>query len=400
MIRESTEIFISGGGIAGLCAAAAFGSAGFEVICVEPNPPVLAEEKAGSDLRTTALLQPSIAVFEAAGLWSRLAPHATALRVMRIVDAGGPESEPRMVCDFDAAEISDQPFGWNLPNWLLRREILARIEELPNVSFRPSVATKSLLTRDAHAVITLSDDSTITARLLIAADGRESPTRQSLGIGVNTLRYGQKALAFAVQHPIPHNNISTEIHKSGGPFTLVPLPDRDDRPSSAVVWMERGPEALRLAGLPERDFAAAISERSGHVLGPLTPVSRRTIWPIISQLADRIHGPRTALMAEAAHVVPPIGAQGLNMSLADLACLLELATAAEHDIGSPRMLGRYQHKRYREIATRIAGIDALNRASMLGAPVLRDGRARFLSTIYAIAPIRRQMMRAGLGLRA
>ena len=141
----------------------------------------------------TAFLQPSLPVLEAAGLWTRLAPHAAALQIMRIVDAGGPEPEPRVLRDFNAADISDQPFGWNLPNWLLRREMVARLAELPNVSFRPGTATRSLITRESEALATLSDGSRIAARLVIGADGRNSLVREALGIGVKTTRYGQKA---------------------------------------------------------------------------------------------------------------------------------------------------------------------------------------------------------------
>ena len=287
---EPTDIMISGGGVAGLTAAAAFGSAGFQVILVDPAAPITTEAADGADLRTTALLQPARKLLEDAGLWASLAPHAAPLQIMRIVDAGGSAQEPRQIKDFDAADVSDQPFGWNLPNWLLRREILARLAQLANVSFRPGLATTAILTRDSEALITLSNATRIKARLVIAADGRASPIRTALNIPVKTLRYGQKALTFAVSHKVPHQNISTEIHRSGGPFTLVPLPDRDDLPCSAVVWMDRGPEAVRLFSLPEAEFAAAMTERSCNLLGPLTLASRRTLWPIISQIARRFSG--------------------------------------------------------------------------------------------------------------
>jgi 2-octaprenyl-6-methoxyphenol hydroxylase len=398
-MREATEILISGGGIAGLTAAAAFGSAGFAVVCVDPDPPVTSEGADGSDLRTTAFLQPSVAVLEEAGLWDRLRPHAAPLQIMRIVDAGGPTAEPRIVKDFDAADISDQPFGWNLPNWLLKREMVARLAELPNVSFRAGLATTRLFTREAEALVTLSDGTVVAAQLVIAADGRHSTMRDALGIGVKTLRYGQKALAFAVTHPVPHQNISTEIHRSGGPFTLVPVPDRGGLPASAVVWMEQGAEVARLAALPPAAFEAAMTERSCSILGPLSLASRRTVWPIISQLADRMTGERTALLAEAAHVLPPIGAQGLNMSLADVRALLDLSLANRATLGAPAMLAAFHRQRHLEVQARVAGIDALNRASMMGAPALRNLRAGLLDTLYSIRPLRQTMMRAGLGLR-
>jgi 2-octaprenyl-6-methoxyphenol hydroxylase len=163
--------------------------------------------------------------------------------------------------------------------------------------------------------------------------------------------------------------------------------------------MEAGPEVVRLAALPVDEFEAAMNTRSCHILGPLTLASRRTIWPIISQIAERMSGERVALIAEAAHVMPPIGAQGLNMSLADLRELLALCEADPTGLGSAKMLDAYHRKRHLEVQARVTGIDALNRASMMGDPALRDLRATALNALYSVAPVRKTLMRAGLGVR-
>ncbi|MDO6479043.1 UbiH/UbiF family hydroxylase [Shimia thalassica] len=400
MTTESqVDILISGGGIAGLTAAAAFASAGFSVQCVDPTPPVTERDAEGSDLRTTAFLQPARTLLDEAGIWDRLAPHAAPLQVMRIVDAGGDVPEPRIVKNFNASDISDQPFGWNLPNWLLRREMLARLAEMEQVDLRLGTATTTLFTRTNEARVTLSDGSRTRARLVIAADGRNSTMREAADIGVHTTRYGQKALAFAVTHPIPHENVSTEIHRSGGPFTLVPLPDYQGKPSSALVWMERSPRATELFEMDVADFEREMTERSCSLFGPLTLASRRTIWPIISQSAERLYGERLALVAEAAHVVPPIGAQGLNMSLGDMRILLDLARANPSDLGSKKMLETYHRKRFAEVKLRVKGIDLLNRASMVEARPLRDARAMGLNALYSMEPVRKTLMQMGLGAR-
>ena len=392
---DDIDILISGGGLAGLIAACAFGAQGFSVLCVDPAPPVTEEDAAGADLRSTAFLMPSVALFERIGLWERLAPHATALQVMRIVDAGGATATPRLTRDFDAAEIGDQPFGWNLPNWLMRRELMARTRALPSVRVIHGTGTATVLPRSEGAVVTLTDGRRLRARLLIGADGRDSAVRGALGIGTRTWRYGQRALAFAVTHEQPHHNVSTEVHRSGGPFTLVPLPDRDGQPGSAVVWMDDAAAIDALLALPAPGFEAALNDRSAGVLGHLRQATPLTAWPIVSQIADRFAGPRTALIAEAAHVLPPIGAQGLNMSLADLSALLELSRA---DPGSADSLARYNRTRRPDAYARILAIDVLNRASQAQLRPLRDLRAAALGGLYGIAPVRRLMMRAGLGL--
>ncbi|MEL6314432.1 MAG: UbiH/UbiF family hydroxylase [Pseudomonadota bacterium] len=400
MANKSVDIVISGAGVAGLSAACAFGSAGFRVLCVDPTAPITDSGAEGADLRTTAILQPGRHVLETAGVWEKLGQEPSALQVMRIIDAGGVEPRPRVVREFDAADISDQPFGWNVPNWLLRREMVARVEELDSVELRTDAGVASVLTRESEARVRLTDGTSVRCKLLIGADGRGSTVREAVGIPVTTTRYGQKALAFAVTHPEPHQNVSTEIHRSGGPFTLVPLPDHEGKHCSAVVWMEGGADAQRLAALPVAAFEAEMTARSCGIMGPLTLVSRRTIWPLISQLAARMSAERTALMAEAAHVVPPIGAQGLNMSLADLSALLDLALAAPETLGDRAMLDVYHARRHAEVAIRVAGIDALNRASMAKGQMLRDARAQGLDALYSLGPVRRMLMQLGLGMRS
>lgn len=396
---EHTDVFVSGGGIAGLSAAVAFGQAGFDVICVDPVPPITDRETKGSDLRTTAFLQPSQNFLERIGLWARLADHATPLDVMRIIDAGGHQTPPtpRIVRDFKASDVSDLPFGWNLPNWLLKREFLAAVHDLPNVTFLSGVGAAGYFARDAEARIKLIDGRKISAKLAIAADGRASPLRQSAGIDVKTTRFGQAAMAFAVTHSIPHENVSTEIHRSGGPFTLVPLPDYNGAPCSAVVWMEDGPNVDTLMAQPTHTFEKEATKRSCEILGPLKVVSRITRWPIIAQRATSLTAQRLALVAEAAHVVPPIGAQGLNMSLADIRTLYDLALAAPQTLGNAPMLADYEKQRAKDIHMRVAGITALNTASQFTEQSLRDLRALGLNSLYSVTPVRKTLMNLGLG---
>ena len=398
-MTERFDILVSGGGIAGLAAAAAFGTAGFSVICVDPAPPVTDGAAEGADMRTTAMLQPARDLLQAAGVWDALAPHGAALEVMQIVDAGGSDGTARTAKAFRASDVSDLPFGWNFQNWRLRQALVARLDALETVLFRPGVAAQTLLTRTAEARVGLSDGVRIRARLIVAADGRNSPMRDAAGIAVRTRRYGQKALAFAVTHPIAHENVSTEVHQTGGPFTLVPLPDHNGQPCSAVVWMDDGPKSLARHRAEIDTFEEEMTTRSCGVLGPLRLASPRSIWPIISQRAERFSGERVALVAEAAHVVPPIGAQGLNMSLADIQTLLDLAQARPEGLGDAQMMDAYHKARFADVSLRVAGIDLLNRTSQASAPWMRDARAFGVKTLHEVAPVRRTLMQLGLGTR-
>ncbi len=397
MERISTDIMISGGGIAGMTAACAFGSAGFSVVCVDPAPPVTHVANPKSDLRSTAFLQPARNTLKAAGIWVYLKNYATPLEIMRLADAGGEINEVRIVADFVASEISDEPFAWNLPNWLLRREMLKRIAELDTVTFLTGVETRKITPRTERAYVQLSNQVQVDCKLVLAADGRNSPTRDMLGIEAKTWRFGQKAIVFTVSHPQPHENVSTEIHRSGGPFTVVPLNDVDGKHFSAVVWMEKGPEAADLMAMNDAEFIATANARSCGILGVLKLESRRMIWPIISRMADKLYGPRTALIAEAAHVIPPIGAQGLNMSLTDIQCLLDSSLENPGAMGCSQMLAAYQKARFGDIKMRVNGVNMLNRAAMTDSDTLKTLRLKGLQTLHGFAPVRKSLMRKGLG---
>ena len=387
-----TDILIAGAGPAGLAAACALGTEGHRVVLVDPAAPVVDADAPGADLRTTALLQPARDLLDRAGVWDRLAPEATALWTMRIVDAA---TAPPVARDFEARDISDAPFGWNVPNAILRRALLDRIGALSNVETRFGTSVTALFARDAAARVTLSDGTRLAARLVLACDGRDSPLREMAGIGTRRASYGQTAITFAVTHVAPHNDISTEVHASGGPFTLVPLASHDDAHRSAIVWMDDARAQTRRMALSDAAFLAEAQARSADVMGPLALAGPRAAWPIVSVLAYRWTARRLALAAEAAHAMPPIGAQGLNTSLKDIAALRDLAAEAEP--GSAEMLARYERSRRADVALRMTGIDLLNRTSLAGLAPVQALRRAGIAALHDVPPLRRAIMRLGLG---
>lgn len=396
MRNHRTDILISGAGLAGMILAALLARRGYGVtICDPASPPESADDE-GSDLRSTAYLAPSRAVLEAAGLWHRLAPHAAPLQALRVMDSMGWPPRQTGTRVFEAADLDLPAFGWNVPNWRARNVLAQALAADPNVDLRFGTGLATLLARDREALVTLTDGARLRARLVVGADGRNSPVRASVGIGVRTRRYGQKALAFATTHEAPHHNVSTEIYNSGGAFVTVPLPDHDDRPASSVVWMAGGARAIELDGMERAAFDEALTLRSLSILGPMARASDLRLWPVVTQTADRLTAKRVVLVAEAAHVLPPIGAQGLNTSISDIAAL---ANAITDDPGAPDVLARYAAGRERDIRLRAAAIDAFNRICQSRNPVVARARAETLKALHDIAPLRRRVMEAGLGGR-
>ena len=396
-MERDTDVVISGAGPAGLAAACALGTEGVRVVLLDPRPPVVDGADAAADLRSTAVLAPGRALLERAGAWDDLAPQAEPLEVMRILDAG---TDPPTERDFRAADLGEPCFGWNLPNWRIRKALLAQAERLDTVSLRLGTGFEGMLARDASIRVRLSDGTRLRAALLVGCDGRASPVREAAGIGARSVEYGQTAAAFAVAHDAPHRGVSTEVYRDGGAFTLVPMPDEGGEHRSAVVWMDRAAEHERRAASGDDAFAAEATERSAGANGPLRVVSRRALWPILLRVAHAMTARRVALAAEAAHAMPPIGAQGLNTSLADIAALRDLVAAHRADPGDPAVLDAYGRARHRDVLARAAAVDALNRAALSGAGPIQALRAGVMGALHGVAPLRRALMRAGLGTAA
>ena len=393
-----TDVFIAGAGLAGSIAALSYSKAGRNVIIADPfiysdNPQV--------DYRTTAYLQPAKLFLESLGIWEAIEDSAMPLEVMKIIDSSSVSNGDiiKSQKEFKSAEISDLPFGWNVKNSLMRTALKRLIDQQSNCKLITASSAIDLVCRDSMAYVKLSSGKTVKAKLVIAADGRNSILRQKAGISIKTQRFGQKALAFAVTHATPHKNISTEIHNSGGPFTLVPLPDNNGKPSSAIVWMENGEKAKRLMEMETKSFEREMTVRSCNILGPLKLASKRSLWPIISQIADRLYSQRLALIGETAHVVPPIGAQGLNMSIKDIKFLNNLDQKYPDQLGSMDILNEYQKNRIFDIRQRVAGVSALNRISISSNKLVQNVRAFGLENFFQVPAIKHATMKLGMGNR-
>ncbi|MFY0612624.1 MAG: FAD-dependent monooxygenase [Hyphomicrobiaceae bacterium] len=316
------------------------------------------------DLRTAALFEGSIRLLERLDAWSLVQPAAARLAAIRIIDATGrllraPEQLFSGI-DMGAAEL-----GFNIPNPALvdaLRATLAATEDVTRTEtdeINLTAQVTHIEICDDHITATLADHTRRHGRMAIAADGRNSMTRNAAGIGIKTWDHNQAAITAHFEHDLPNDAISTELHSRAGPCTVVPLgPNK-----SSLVWMEHPDTAHQLAALPDEKFIAALEERLEGLLGPVRHVTTRRVFPLSSLIADRFAARRVALVGESGHAFPPIGAQGLNLGLRDAASLVDhLADARQsgHDIGADRILDAYSASRRSDIVARTYGVDAFN----------------------------------------
>lgn len=388
------DVLVVGGGIAGLAQTVALAQAGFTVTCIDALPP---EPERAPDLdgRTTALLQGAVKALGVCGVWPLCRDDAAALRVMRIVDESGGKGSAPVTATFDAGEVGEGPFGYNVPNASLRRALLARLRELPAATHVAPAKLAEVHFESSRAVAVLGDGRRLAADLVIGADGKNSPSREAAGIRARQWAYGQTAMAFSIGHGLPHDNVSTEFHRPNGPLVLVPLPGR----RSSVVWVERERAATAFLDMSDADFRAALVQRIHGVLGEVQAVGPRFSYPVKSLIADRYAAHRLALIGEAAHALPPIGAQGLNLGITDVATLTEALADARRegkDIGAESVLADYTARRRPDVVARVFAVDTLNRAVMTRFPPLQALRHLGLSVVDRIPPLKSGLMRQGM----
>jgi 2-octaprenyl-6-methoxyphenol hydroxylase len=380
------DSLVIGGGPAGLTAAIALAETGAKTTLLARRAPY-------ADNRTTALLGASTELLERLDVWRRCRDQAAALQTMRLVDDTGRLIRAPEV-RFSAAEIGLEQFGYNIDNRTLMAALEARAAELPHLTRIDDEAT-NIDPQDAMVAIQTRQGQSLFARLVIGADGRQSPSREAAGINVKRRDLHQSALTFNISHSRPHKNISTEFHTPQGPCVFVPLPGN----RCSVVWVAATKEAQRLMGLSDDELSDAAEKQSHSVLGRVSVETGRNLFPLTIESPRALASHRVALVGESAHVLPPIGAQGLNMGLRDAADIADIAGQAislGEDPGSPQVLARYQSARHSDVTSRMIAIDIANRSLLSEFLPVQSLRAAGLHLIGAFGPLRRLAMREGL----
>ncbi len=380
--RAAFDVAVVGGGATGFAAALTAASCGFRTVLFAPP----ADFPPG---RTAALLQGSVELLSALGVWPALADRAAPLRAIRLADA-----TQRLIrapeVTFYASEIGLAAFGYNVPNGTLVDALRRRAEGFDALRLVEE-PVQSVTLNDDHALLR-SASASFSARLVVAADGARSVARRAAGISVRTWRYPQAALVATLAVRYPHDGVSTEFHTETGPFTLVPLPG--DKVS--LVWVDSAKAADLAIGLTDEAFSRAAEERAHFVHGAMRLDSPPALVPLGAALAEGFAARRTVLVGEAAHVFPPIGAQGLNLGFRDIAALRRMLTRHRGDPGGPAALAAFHAMRWADVRSRTYAIDLLNRSLLTDFLPVQAARALGIGLAASVPPLKRLLMRQGL----
>jgi 2-octaprenyl-6-methoxyphenol hydroxylase len=385
------DVVVIGGGMVGLSFAAALGGAGVAIVVIEPDL-ATAAVVADFDGRATAIATGSRAVLESSGAWQGMACDAEAILDIRVSDGASP-----LFLHYDHRELDGGPLGHMVENRIIRCALIERLGALDDAVLMDGRRVTALERDGAAVQVSLDDGTRLRARLAVAADGRNSPTRRNAGITVTEWRYPQTGIVCTVAHERPHDGIAQEHFLPAGPFAILPLTGN----RSSIVWTEHAALAPRIMALEADGFAEELGLRFGDYLGALEVTGPRFSYPLGLLHAHGYIKPRLALIGDAAHAIHPIAGQGLNIALRDVAVLAEIVVDALRlglDPGALVSLERYQRRRRFDNSMMLAVTDGLNRLFSNDLAPLRLARDIGLAAVNNAPPLKRLFMRHAMGL--
>ena len=396
VMAETADILVAGGGLNGMALAVALGKAGLSVTLVDPLPAATRGDTA-FDGRGYALSLSSQRLLAAIGVWHTVAAQSQPILHITVSDGRAGEGASPLALDFDHAEIEEGPMGHMIEDRVLRPALLAALAAADGLTHLSEVSVIDHAPSNAGVTVTLSDGRRIEAALLVACDGKRSPTAVRAGIRRTGWEYGQTALVCAIEHEKSHDGTAHQFFMPPGPLAILPLPGN----RSSIVWTERHAVAQAIAGMDDEAYLAVLRPRFGDFLGEIRLAGARFTYPLSLSVADRFVAERLALVGDAAHAVHPIAGQGLNAGLKDVAALAEVLVDARRrgeDIGRIDVLQRYERWRRFDTMTLAIATDTFNRLYSNDNPILRLGRDLGLGLVGRLPGLRRGFIREAAGL--
>ena len=392
-MTNSCDIAVVGAGPVGGTLALALAARGRRVLLVD-KADLHPMEHPGFDGRAYAIAQGCKPLLQEAGLWERLPFAPCPIKDIDVTDGKPGRAPSPLRLHFDHSAVGDDPFGWIIEARSVRVALNAALAESGVIVRAPAEASVS---RSVEGAVLRVGDETFTAKLVVAAEGRQSPLRNQAGISVTRLPYKQTAVVFALAHELPHNNVALEHFLPAGPLAVLPMTGTVEHPNvSAIVFTESDINAKLLYGMDDAALAQQVHARLGNRLGGFSLAGRRWIYPLQAMYAARYYDTRLALVGDAAHGVHPIAGQGLNLGLRDAAALLELTSQAQ-DPGADSVLRAYQAQQRPINMAMLLGMDALDRLFSTNFPPVRLARDLGLAAVERMPRLKQRFMRAAMG---
>lgn len=390
---ERTDVIILGGGLVGLALAAALDSSGLSSAILDPADP---EERtsASFDGRATALASSSKLMFDAVGISDHFPEPGSPIRRIEVADGLAPGG-----LTFDPGG-NDEPLGWMYENRHLRAALRARAEAGRNIALHWRTRAAAVERGEFGVAVSLDDGRLLAAPLLVAAEGRHSPTREAAGIRVARWKYDHAAIVSTLRHELPHDQVAHEIFYPAGPFALLPMNDDADGHRSAIVWSVGADDAPGLLSLSDADFAAEAQAAMGGFLGKITMIAPRASWPLGFHHAAQITSNRLALVGDAAHGIHPIAGQGVNLGYRDAAALAQVLVEGARlglDLGDRQLMDRYQAWRGVDTFMVALATDTLTRIYGVKGKTASRVRRFGMGLIDRIGPVKDRLMAEARG---
>lgn len=395
--NSECDIAISGASFAGLALAAALSQAFNGDVRLAVIDPALDVGKLPDDGRAFAIWAGSRKALQALGAWSEIAPHAQQISAIEISDSALDDGVRPTLIHYDGLTSGGDAVAHMVPTHVLHRALYACVASDPSITWCTPASVKSVAFNTPGATVALSDGRELSARLVVAADGRASLVRDAAGIDTVGWDYDQIGIVTTVACELPHNGVAVQHFLPGGPFAILPL--KDNR--ACITWSATRDEAERILARDEAGFVAELDRRIAGCFGNIQHVGPKRSWPLTLKLPRSLFAQRAVLIGDAAHGVHPVAGQGANLALRDVAALTDVIMDAAHiglDIGDGNVLERYQRWR-RFDSTMSAGLyDGLNRLFSIDNTLLRAGRGAALGVLDQLPQMKRWIMDEASGL--
>jgi 2-octaprenyl-6-methoxyphenol hydroxylase len=392
IMNTDTDIAIVGGGLNGPTLAIALEQRGLNVTVIDALP---APKRGMRDFdgRSYALAHASMRLLRGIDLWDAIKDHTQPMLEIKVTDGRAGTGPSPWMMHFDHTEIEEGPMGYMCQDRHLRQALLSKMDGAARIT----QMSGETVVAQSSGQLTLASGKTVTAKLIVGADGRASGTAERAGIKRTGWGYGQTAIVCAVKHELPHGGIAHQFFMPTGPLAILPLPNN----CCSIVWSETETRATKIMAIDDTDFLDALRPAFGSFLGELTLVGKRFSYPLGLTIANRFIADRVVLIGDAAHGVHPIAGQGLNAGLRDVAALVDVlsdAKARGEDIASAAVLARYEQWRRFDTATLAAATDTFNKLFSNDNPLLRAVRDMGMGVINATPRLRRTFIREAAGL--